>query len=145
MQYSRAQKFTETSPCTNIPLSCALCTEGGLGPQTFWKYNFIHHMATYHLDDAGETPPIPFEMLKNIHITKKEELKMGIQAEGTKEYRDEYGLLDTSPMQALSQTGTTYNNLFKSRKRAVSNVSASSSGSASRRPPLQKIPRFLAE
>jgi hypothetical protein len=103
-------------------------------------------MVTFHLDDEGGTPPIPLEMLKAIHITKKEELKMGIQPEDTKEFRDNYGLLDTSPMRGLSPTTTTtYNDLFKSRKRAISNVSVSSIGSASRHPPLQKVARLVAE
>jgi hypothetical protein len=144
MQYSRAQKYTDPSPCTNIPLSCPLCSSGELGPQTFWKYNFVYHMATLHLDDEGNTPPISFELLKSIHITKAEELKMGIQAEKTKEYRDEYGIMDSSPMKAFEATGAMYNSLFKPRKRAASNVSASSAGSASRQPPVQKIARFGA-
>ncbi|ESK82251.1 hypothetical protein Moror_15507 [Moniliophthora roreri MCA 2997] len=42
--YATAQKCTQSSPCTNIPIQCPLCPND----LTVFKYNFPEHFATKH-------------------------------------------------------------------------------------------------
>jgi len=50
MQYRAAEISTPRKPCTNLPIHCPVCPSRLNGqPQTFWKYNLIHHMTEYHL------------------------------------------------------------------------------------------------
>ncbi|KAF8150234.1 hypothetical protein B0H34DRAFT_667193 [Crassisporium funariophilum] len=60
MIYSRAAILSTGNSSTNVPALCPLCPIG-LNEQgtTFWKYNLIYHMATFHLTEAGELPRCP--------------------------------------------------------------------------------------
>jgi hypothetical protein len=40
-----ASKFTEKSPCTNVPLQCPLCPKSS---DAVWKYNLCAHIRRYH-------------------------------------------------------------------------------------------------
>ncbi|KAJ7265315.1 hypothetical protein C8J57DRAFT_1036595, partial [Mycena rebaudengoi] len=49
MQYKAAKASSNRSPCTNIPLHCAMCPKAVTGIQrTFWKYNASYHLASEH-------------------------------------------------------------------------------------------------
>jgi len=40
-----AAKFSKKSPCTNVPLQCALCTKVS---DAIWKYNLLSHLSRVH-------------------------------------------------------------------------------------------------
>lgn len=56
MQYKAAAKYTQYTPCTNVPIHCPLCPKALSGDeQTIWKYNVLYHLASEH--SIGSTPP----------------------------------------------------------------------------------------
>ena len=121
--YSKALESKETSPCTNLPLNCPICPVG-LNEQrrTFWKYNFIQHMTEEHLTEEGILASCPPELIVSTHITKSEELWMGIEPERTTTYRitnRHFGVhnSDDSVFNPQAQE------VFEQRKRAGSSLS----------------------
>lgn len=127
MVYAWAMVPSKKTPCTNVPLDCPLCPSGRDGrKQTFWKYNFIHHITSNHLTDAGELPPFPPELRISCHISKLEELALGVQGERTRAWRDENKIPDSDVIDKLREELV--------RKRAASDVSQSSTGSSWRQP-----------
>jgi hypothetical protein len=72
MQYKQAAIFSNTMPCTNVPIHCPLCPTSVSGnPQTIWKYNALYHLIIEHSND-GIVPEIPGELLVKIFIYKQE-------------------------------------------------------------------------
>jgi hypothetical protein len=86
---SNAATFRVAAPCTNVPLPCTLCPLGH--PPTFWKYCFTQHMVMHHTDQNLENPPIPFDLLKKVHISLAEGMAMGVSSESMVNYREDYG------------------------------------------------------
>jgi hypothetical protein len=79
MNYKAAAQFSKSSPCTNIPVHCSLCSPAISGnPQTIWKYNSVYHLISEHSN--GNIPPaIPGQLLVQIFISKGAEKALGIQ------------------------------------------------------------------
>ena len=135
MAYLKALEAKESSPCTNIPLNCPICPVGlNEHRQTFWKYNFIQHMAEKHLTESGLLPPYPPELIVRAHISKAEEHWMGVESERTKEYREQnehFGIRNSDDH--------IFEDSFEQRKRAASSVSQLSNFSESRHHPLKRV------
>ncbi|KAJ3769635.1 hypothetical protein FB446DRAFT_626249, partial [Lentinula raphanica] len=97
MRYSAAAVFSVSSPCTNVPLHCRLCTESLSGEQrTFWKYNAMHHLLSEHSsEESGEElslPQVPLEFILETFTSRKEEAALGVNEKSTQDYRDTYDL-----------------------------------------------------
>ncbi|KAE9404085.1 hypothetical protein BT96DRAFT_813939, partial [Gymnopus androsaceus JB14] len=43
--YGTAMKSTQSSPCSNVPLTCELC---GIGAAAVWRYNMKYHLMNIH-------------------------------------------------------------------------------------------------
>lgn len=84
MQFVHAKKYSESSPCTNIPIRCGLCKDT---PTTIWKYNAISHLAIEHqfLEDSAISPPS--SMWIDMRITRQEEVKFRVPQDVTDRYR----------------------------------------------------------
>jgi hypothetical protein len=125
MQYRAAEISTPRKPCTNLPIHCPICPSRLNGqPQTFWKYNLIHHMTEYHLTDSGELPPFPREIVKITRISKAEENALGVDEGLTTSHREQYGIPDSENLLEAVDVEER-----ASRKRAVSSVSQASTSS----------------
>ena len=49
MSYTRALQPNKSSPCTNVPIHCPICSHSLSGqPRTIWKYNAMNHFITEH-------------------------------------------------------------------------------------------------
>ena len=133
---SSAISATSLSNCPNVPLHFPLCPTGVNGqPSTFWKYNLLYHMHTYHVSDQDDLPPFPVELRVISHISKMEERLLGVSLEKTKSWRDRHKMADSDAI-------TAYQDELQ-RKRAVSNVSKSSASSTgSRQPSPSKVQRM---
>lgn len=128
MQYSNAATFRATAPCTNVPLHCPLCPLGPTGqPSSFWKYSFTQHMVMHHTDENMESPPIPFDLLKKVHISLAEGMAMGVSSESMIKYRDDYGIPNSDAFEAEPFNQWDMKQLRLGRKRTGSEVSKSSS------------------
>ena len=97
--YSKAAVFSNSTPCTNVPIHCPLCPLSVSGnPQTVWKYNVTYHLITEHssIDSNGtEAPPIPPELLIKMFIHKQEEQKLGITEKATQDYGSQWNIPDS--------------------------------------------------
>lgn len=71
---------------------------------TFWKYNFIHHMAVYHVDENHILPSIPPSLRLKTHITREEEDRMGVEIALTLRYREENNIPNSDAVQQLDLT-----------------------------------------
>jgi hypothetical protein len=105
--------------------------------QTFWKYNFIQHMAEKHLTETDLLPPCPPELIVGAHITKDEEQWMGVESEKTKAYHEQnepehFGVRDSDDL--IFEHQDTVEDTFEQRKRAASSVSQLSNASRQRSP-----------
>lgn len=132
MQYAAALKVSTTSPCTNVPIHCMLCTPGSTGqPITIWKYNFLHQSLIFnHTDDKGELPPLTFDFLKSAHISFKEAEGLGVIAGKVEEIRDEWGLPPSDAYRPPTVRWETMKLENQApRKRGISHVLKASSGS----------------
>ena len=103
---------------------------------TFWKYNIIHHLNTNHLTDTGERAPLPLELIVTSHITREEELKMGIDPGDTDDYRDDEGVFGSDDIQEMIEDER------EGRKRGMSKVSTSTTYLESRQPSPTKVQRL---
>ena len=94
MQYKQAATFSNTMPCTNVPIHCPLCLTSVSGnPQIIWKYNALYHLITEHSND-GIVPEIPGELLVKIFIHKQEENALGIGEDSIEKWRRENNIPD---------------------------------------------------
>ncbi|PIL27027.1 hypothetical protein GSI_10166 [Ganoderma sinense ZZ0214-1] len=88
MNYATAAKPTKTTPCTNIPIYCTLCPLSPSGqPATIWKYNAITHLYIAHSDKGSHLPPLPAQMVVDMHISKQEEAWMDVDEDFTDKWR----------------------------------------------------------
>ena len=127
MVYSKAAMYSKSTPCSNVPLHCPLCPSGLRGqPQTFWKYNLVHHLSLNHLTETYELPTLSPELL---FISKKEEHDMGVPNEKTESWRMTNDMPDTDFYMEWE--------IEQSRKRAGSLLSRSSQSSTKSRKLLQ--------
>ncbi|KAF9779439.1 hypothetical protein BJ322DRAFT_1113247 [Thelephora terrestris] len=82
-KYGAAQKSTNHSPCTNIPIYCPHCSG------TIWKYNAVSHIISRHkdlLDNASIDP----DFVLDIQLGKDEEATMGIPNDIATKYHASY-------------------------------------------------------
>ncbi|KAI0314863.1 hypothetical protein OF83DRAFT_1043275, partial [Amylostereum chailletii] len=95
MIYSRAATPSATTPCTNIPIHCGLCSATLSGqPRTIWKYNAVYHVLSKHVitEEPKTRPSMPPSMLHDIHISSEEAQLIGVPQEAIDDYRMEYDL-----------------------------------------------------
>jgi hypothetical protein len=114
------------------PLHCPLCPLGPTGqPPTFWKYCFTQHMVMHHrdTDENLESPPIPFDLMKKVHISLGEGMAMGGSSESMMKYRENYGIPNSDAFEADSEPLNRWDamQLRLGRKRTGSEVSKTSS------------------
>ncbi|CAA7262603.1 unnamed protein product [Cyclocybe aegerita] len=142
MRYSDAANFSESSPCNNVPLHCPLCPREMNGQHTtFWKYNFTHHITTYHLTDSGQFPPFPREFRINTHISMDEEQQIGIHRVATEKYRTDNAIPNSDGLMEPENYGHEDSDSEADeaqRKRAASCVSQSSVEPVQKPIPIQK-------
>lgn len=141
MQYSNAATFRATAPCTNVPLRCSLCPPGPTGQlPTFWKYCFTQHMVLYHVDKDEKSPPVPFDLLTQVHISLEEGKAMGVSFESMMKYREDYGIPNSDAFETTPSRRWDAKQL--GRKRTGSEVSKSSSTESGRDPSPSKMQRM---
>jgi hypothetical protein len=107
MIYGMAAKCTKNSPCTNVLIHCPLFPPALCGqPRTIWKYNVMYHLAGDHTDiSTNDTlPKIPGELLVDAFITSEEERLMGIDADLTKEFREENQIWNRGAMRGAEES-----------------------------------------
>ncbi|KAI1781848.1 hypothetical protein LXA43DRAFT_958147 [Ganoderma leucocontextum] len=99
MSYSQAAKYSNASPCTNVPIHCPFCPRSAAGlPRTIWKYNAMQHLILEHMEhgegeDGDHLPRIPpAELMVSMHISRREEKKLNIDEEMTEQWRGLYGV-----------------------------------------------------
>jgi hypothetical protein len=76
-------------------------------PETFWKYQLMAHMLTKHLTELDQLPLLPLELIVTTHISKFEEIRMGIPCEKTEKWRASNQVLDSDDIMVLQQEGDT--------------------------------------
>ncbi|KAJ3525352.1 hypothetical protein NMY22_g10613 [Coprinellus aureogranulatus] len=98
MKYSSAAKYSKSSPCTNVPIPCTLCsstsdsgTVSTVVP-TVWKYNLQGHLNAHHIHGHGDYPLLPPRMILSAYTSKEEERALGIIEQKTIEARDLLGI-----------------------------------------------------
>ena len=137
MNYKKASD-SGSSLCTNVPLTCPVCPDDSPN-RTFWKYNLLYHMSMFHLDENGFLPhPFPRTLLVSTHITKAEELYLGVGEDETDDWRKSNLIPDSNDL----QEGNNSEEPESQRKRAASEVSNTSNMSVRNRPPAQKVRRI---
>ncbi|KAI1795787.1 hypothetical protein LXA43DRAFT_1090426 [Ganoderma leucocontextum] len=93
MAYTTAAKPSKTTPCTNVPIHCLLCPLTSTGqPATIWKYNAMTHLFVSHSENGSCLPPLPAQMIVDMHISKQEEAWMAVDEECTDKWRDSHGV-----------------------------------------------------
>lgn len=68
IQYKKASESTASSPCSNVPIQCPLCSSSS---PAVWKYNFAAHFATSH----PNTSPTRYANLYEIPEAEKYGMK----------------------------------------------------------------------
>jgi hypothetical protein len=74
----RAKKTSRTSPSTNIPVTCLLCTVDVVSKlqPAFWKYNIYAHLRSQHSQywdfDRGLSCGLPKTLMDNIFLSVDE-------------------------------------------------------------------------
>lgn len=98
--HKSATTGTRDLPCTNVPIYCELCPKRENGEKrAIWRYNIIVRMILHHelrhpdLPNTYNLPTIPGSMLLDAYISSKEEQAMGINSQGTVEYRDDFWMM----------------------------------------------------
>jgi len=103
MQYKQAATFSNTMPCTNVPIHCPLCPTSISGnPQTIWKYNALYHLITEH-SNGDTVPEIPGELLVKMFIHQQEEKALGIGEEYIQQWRMENKIPDSDGLKAMME------------------------------------------
>ncbi|KAF9012121.1 hypothetical protein BDZ89DRAFT_1167353 [Hymenopellis radicata] len=99
MRYQHAAEFSDTSPCTNVPIHCPICDVSVSGEQrTFWKYNAVHHALSAHshlLGDGVLLRSVPKQFLVDTFVTSAEEHALSIDEFATVRYREDLGIPNT--------------------------------------------------
>ncbi|KAF9021980.1 hypothetical protein BDZ89DRAFT_1163453 [Hymenopellis radicata] len=107
MRYAHAAAFSETSPCTNVPMHCPICDVSVSGERrTFWKYNALHHALSEHshlLEDGVSLRSVPKEFLIQVFITSAEESALDVSETATMRYRDHLGIPGTDAIEEERQ------------------------------------------
>jgi len=102
IQYDKA--CSENSPCTNVPIACPVCPEAPMNwLTTFWKYNFISYLQTFHLNNNEALPPFLSELRVITHIKADEEKKMEIKQEKTNLWQVDNNVLSSMSLLELVQ------------------------------------------
>ena len=84
-------------------------------------------MVMHHTDENLESPPVPFDLLKKVHISLAEGMAMGVSSECMMEYRKDYGIPNSDAFQAEPLNRWDMMQLRLRRKRMGSEVSKTSS------------------
>jgi len=115
-------------------MHCTLCPSGLQGqPQTFWKYNFIHH-----LTEMSELPSLNPALIFKTWVTTKEEAAMGVEPMKTELHRaTHFNDLNSDGLNTIYQDYI----LEQQRKRAMSSASSQTSA---RNPSPSKRGRVLS-
>ena len=106
MNYKKASDSTRSSLrlCTNVPLTCPVCPDNSPN-RTFWKYNLLYHMSIFHLDKNGFLPhPFPRPLLVSTHISKAEDLCLGIGKDETDDWRMSNFIPDNNDLQEINDS-----------------------------------------
>ena len=91
----------------------------------------------FHLDENGFLPhPFPQSLLVSTHITKAEELYLGVSEDGTDDWRKSNLIPDSNDFQ---EGNADLEELESQRKRAASEVSSTSNMSIRNQPPPSKV------
>jgi hypothetical protein len=130
MKYHSAMKPTTGSPCTNVPILCPICPQ----PETFWKYLFIAHVVDKHLTGDDDLPFLPMELWASTHISKWEEIMIGVPDDKTNEWRSFQQVPDSDVVDQIREVmafsdgdeETVMVEERESRKRGLSTVSTQS-------------------
>jgi hypothetical protein len=139
MIYAKASKPSERTPCTNIPLTCPMCSRDRHGHQpTFWKYNFIFHMSEKHVIRSTDGnhheeifAPLHPELVVTTRISRFEEEKIEIPST----YTDTWRKINNVPDSDIIEAPAGFEGR-DSRKRGSSDVSQAST--VSRQPSPSK-------
>ncbi|KAJ7273135.1 hypothetical protein C8J57DRAFT_1063442 [Mycena rebaudengoi] len=87
MMYKSAATFTSATPCTNVPLQCALCPVSKSGNRkTIWKYNAFFHLLAEHSTSGQRPPKIPAQFWIDTLIRHAEEQALGIKPDETDKF-----------------------------------------------------------
>ena len=90
----------------------------------------LYHMSIFHLDKNGFLPcPFPQSLLVSTHITKAEELCLGVGKDETDDWRTSNYILDSNDLQETNDS---------QRKRAASEISSASNTSVRDQPLVLK-------
>ena len=54
----------------------------------------------YHTDENLKSTPIPFDLLKKVHISLAEGMAMGVGPESMMKYREDYGIPNSDAFEA---------------------------------------------
>ncbi|KAJ7736281.1 hypothetical protein B0H16DRAFT_1326584 [Mycena metata] len=123
--YGHAKKYSVATPCTNVPIICALCPihPPRKFPPVFWKYSILHHIQDVHprhMDEFGVPCDLDPDFANKIALSREELTAFNIAL----------GLSSAPSAQSLvgvpvRGTKRTLNN--------VTNTEASASGSTAKR------------
>ncbi|KAI0374930.1 hypothetical protein BV20DRAFT_986923 [Pilatotrama ljubarskyi] len=122
MSYASACKTTVSTPSTNVPIHCPFCpARTPLGePRTIWKYNAMVHLLMEHCGDDNSLPDLPPRFIVDMHISKTEELAMGIATEWTDKWREENAVPDSDDIEEAQQELVASEAAAQKRSRAES-------------------------
>jgi hypothetical protein len=84
-------------------------------------------MVMHHTDQNLESPPIPFDLLKKVHISLAEGMAMDVSSESMVNYREDYGIPNSDAFEAEPRNRWDMMQLRLGRKRTGSEVSKTSS------------------
>lgn len=153
MNYNAACDFTNSSPCTNVPTQCTMCSPSRSGQHpTIWKYNSYHHLVARHVNPETPAvhPDIPLEITRKVRLESREEKALGIGKDIYKRHRSKFKIPNASsdapePEPADHTTLATPGTATPRRKkdRAISDLSQLSK--ASRNPSPTKRTRQIQE
>ena len=100
-------------------------------------------MSMFHLDENGLLPhPFPRSLLVSTHITKAEELYLGVGEDETDDWRKSNVIPDSNDLQEFEVYDNSEEELESQRKRAASEVSSTSNISVGNQPPAPKVRRI---
>lgn len=109
-------RYTENSPCTNVPIHCPICPTVNNTAATIWKYNAWIHLASEH--GRLKKLDLPPKFMIDIFISKREAWAMSTADEDTvKRWRDANEMPNSDDIQMSERSGPS-----NKRERAASNV-----------------------
>ncbi|KAF8434060.1 hypothetical protein L210DRAFT_3649249 [Boletus edulis BED1] len=86
-KYGFAEKGSESRPCRNVPVVCALCPHRERDTDAkpaVWRYNMEQHLTLSHPEYAHPGKflglPLPLHMIGSVVLTIQEEKKFGVPA-----------------------------------------------------------------